>query len=156
MGSNLGDRSENIRQALERLQASGDVTVVCSSQLYETTPVDYQAQPDFLNSVVEVKTSLSATELLAQTRAVERSFPRVRAVARGPRQLDIDILAFDELRSNTAELQLPHPRMCYRKFVLIPLLEIAPDAYCHKDARPFADCLRLITDPSQGIRVYHG
>lgn len=118
--------------------------------------MDYQAQPDFLNSVVEVKTSLSATELLAQTRAVERSFPRVRAVARGPRQLDIDILAFDEHRSNTVELQLPHPRMCCRKFVLIPLLEIAPDAYCHKDARPFADCLRLITDPLQGIRVYHG
>jgi len=156
LGSNLGDRSENIRQALERLQASGDVAVVCSSQLYETAPVDYLTQPDFLNSVVEVETSLNPTELLRRTRAVERSFPQERAIAGGPRLLDIDILAFEEQRSDTPELQLPHPRMCRRKFVLIPLLEIAPDAYCHKDARPFAECLRLISDPSQEVRPYHG
>lgn len=156
MGSNLGDRSENIRQALERLQAAGDVTVVCRSQLYETAPVDYLAQPDFLNSVVEVKTSLSAIELLARTQAVEKSFSRERTLVGGPRLLDIDILAYDNQICDTPELKLPHPRMCRRKFVLIPLLEIAPDAYCHKDARPFVDCLRMIADQSQGIRFYHG
>lgn len=156
MGSNLGDRAAHIRSALERLAADGDVTVLRESSLYETAPVDYLPQPDFLNNVVEVATTLSPEALWQKTRAIEREFNTGVKIPKGPRAIDIDILVFDRVTSTQEALLIPHPRMCSRKFVLVPLLEIAPDAYCDRDARPFGECLKLINDPSQGIRTYHG
>lgn len=156
LGSNLGNRADNIRSALVQLAAGGDVAIIRESSLYETAPVDYLPQPDFLNNVVEVETSLSAEALLERAHAVEQNFNRERRLPKGPRSIDIDILLFHGDVSASRELEIPHPRMCDRKFVLVPLLEIAPDAYCHRDGRPMAECLKQITDPSQGIRLYHG
>ncbi len=146
----------NIRSALERLTDDGELILVRESSLYETAPVDYLPQPDFLNNVVEVATMLSPEALWCRTRAVEREFNTGVKIPKGPRMIDIDILVFDEVSSTAEALLIPHPRMCSRKFVLVPLLEIAPDAYCDRDARPFGECLMQINDPSQGIRKYHG
>jgi 2-amino-4-hydroxy-6-hydroxymethyldihydropteridine diphosphokinase len=121
LGSNIGDREANLRAALERLQPAR------VSRIYETEPVDYTAQAWFLNLAVEIQTSLFPRRLLALTQRIERELGRIRTVAKGPRTLDIDILLFGKTVMRTRELEIPHPRMTERRFVLRPLADIAPD-----------------------------
>jgi len=127
LGSNIGDRAGQIERALQLL-SSGDLTVVSTSGLYETAPRDYTDQPWFLNKVAEIQTSLSPLELLQRAAGVENQLGRQRMIDKGPRTVDIDVLLFGELVINTPDLTLPHPRMHERRFVLEPLVEIAPDA----------------------------
>jgi 2-amino-4-hydroxy-6-hydroxymethyldihydropteridine diphosphokinase len=126
LGSNVGDREENLRQAVERL-ASGDVRVLRGSRIYETEPVDRKDQAWFLNQVVEAETALFPMQLLARIGRVERELGRVRTVRKGPRTIDIDILFYAAAVVRTARLEIPHPRVAERRFVLAPLAELAPE-----------------------------
>ena len=126
LGSNIGDRERNLRRAIERLESQG-VRVVRRSSLYETEPRDLRGQPWFLNAVVEVETSLFPVQLLARIHKIERELGRKRTIPKGPRIIDIDILLYGRFLIDTAELQIPHPRMTERRFVLEPLAELAPD-----------------------------
>jgi 2-amino-4-hydroxy-6-hydroxymethyldihydropteridine diphosphokinase len=140
LGSNVGDRHENLRKALELLEAAG-ARVVRRSSLYETEPQDLKNQPWFLNAVAEVQTALFPMQLLARIHRVERQLGRKRTVPKGPRTIDIDILLYGNSIVETVELQIPHPRFSERRFVLEPLLEIAPDLRHPVSRRPIRELL---------------
>jgi 2-amino-4-hydroxy-6-hydroxymethyldihydropteridine diphosphokinase len=125
LGSNLGDRQSNLRNAIGRLLEVGDVVEV--SSLYETEPVEVTDQPWFLNCAVELQTDLTPREFLAGILAIEKSMGRLRTQPKGPRLIDMDILLFGSQSIRTPELTVPHPAMAERRFVLEPLAEIAPD-----------------------------
>jgi 2-amino-4-hydroxy-6-hydroxymethyldihydropteridine diphosphokinase len=126
LGSNLGDRAANLRAALSGLEQLGRLAVV--SSLYETEPVDMDDSPPwFLNCVAAVETGRSPEELLAGTMALERIMGRRHDQRRGPRTLDIDIVLFGSAVVQTPGLIIPHPEMHRRRFVLLPLAEIAPE-----------------------------
>lgn len=127
LGSNLGDRLDYIKQALEKLRKSG-VKVRQVSSVYRSAPVEYEDQPDFLNIVAEVRTHLAPEKLLEVLHGIEQSLGRERRQPKGPRTIDIDILLYDRERVDEPDLVIPHPKMAERVFVLIPLLEIAPQA----------------------------
>jgi 2-amino-4-hydroxy-6-hydroxymethyldihydropteridine diphosphokinase len=128
LGSNLGDREENLRQALRALDATPGVQVVQASSVYETEPVGGPAQPDFLNAVVEVETVLGPRALLEACMTIERALGRDRSTEQrwGPRVIDLDVLAMGDLVVTDPDLEIPHPRLAERAFVLVPLAEIAP------------------------------
>ena len=126
LGSNLGDRKRNIAQAVGLL--SQQLSIRKLSMVYETDPVGVTEQPRFLNVVVEGATQSSPRELLATTQEIERRVGRRPTFRWGPRVIDIDILLYGDQTINEADLITPHPRMRERKFVLVPLCEIAPDA----------------------------
>ena len=122
----MGDREGNLRAAIEALRGAR-VRVGKVSSFYETEPVDYLEQPWFLNCVVDGETAVPAPELLRALREIETRIGSKKEFAKGPRLLDIDILLYGDDTILTAELQVPHPRMLARKFVLEPLAEIAPE-----------------------------
>jgi len=126
LGSNLGDREANLRGAVERL-AGRDVRVLRTSRIYETEPVDYRDQAWFLNQVVEAETALFPLQFLTRTARLERDLGRKRTVPKGPRTIDIDILFYASAVIETPKLEIPHPRIAERRFVLVPLAELAPD-----------------------------
>jgi 2-amino-4-hydroxy-6-hydroxymethyldihydropteridine diphosphokinase len=126
LGSNLGDREALLKDALQRLVAAG-VRVVRKSSIHETEPQDLREQPWFLNMAVEVETELLPLELLAAIRKIENEMGRQRIIPKGPRTIDIDILFYGNLIIATRDLEIPHPRLTQRSFVLDPLSEIAPD-----------------------------
>ncbi|HZQ51755.1 MAG TPA: 2-amino-4-hydroxy-6-hydroxymethyldihydropteridine diphosphokinase [Bryobacteraceae bacterium] len=128
LGSNLGDRRGNLEIALEALERER-VHVIQRSSIYETEPQDVKSQPWFLNIVVLCETTCFPIQLLGLLQRVEREMGRVRhgVARRGPRLIDIDILLFGNAVMETSALVIPHPRMFERRFVLEPLLEIAPD-----------------------------
>lgn len=123
-GANLGDRAAALRGAIDRLRASPGVMTVEPSSLYETSPVGVRDQPMFLNLVAGVETNLSPEQLLTLLLAIEQAFGRARTERWGPRTLDLDLLAFEDETRATSSLQLPHPRMLDRKFVVAPLQEL--------------------------------
>ena len=126
LGSNIGDREKNLRKAIRALpEASLRVTRV--SSLYETEPVDLREQPWFLNCAVEGETAVPALDLLGALRGIESHMGSEKLVPKGPRLIDIDILLYGHQTIDQPELQVPHPRMLQRKFVLVPLAEIAPN-----------------------------
>jgi 2-amino-4-hydroxy-6-hydroxymethyldihydropteridine diphosphokinase len=126
LGSNLGDRVKNLRDAIAVLREAGvDVTRI--SSIYETEPVDYLDQPWFLNIAVEAETALPAIGLLKGLRQIEADMGSNKLVPKGPRLIDLDILLYGDEVIDTPELQVPHPRMHLRRFVLEPLAEIAPN-----------------------------
>lgn len=128
IGSNLGDKSANCRRAIDLLAASGDVTLAARSPFYSTEPVGFTAQDWFVNAVVEVHTRLDPPGLLSRLKAIERALGRRPSAARfGPRVIDLDILLYDQAIVNLPGLEIPHPRMHLRRFVLVPLCDIGPD-----------------------------
>jgi 2-amino-4-hydroxy-6-hydroxymethyldihydropteridine diphosphokinase len=126
LGSNVGDREAHLREAVKHLE-SNEVRVLRRSSLYETAPQEMLDQPWFLNAVVQVETRLFPMQLLARVRQIERDMGRRRVTPKGPRNIDIDILFYGRVVMATAELEVPHPRIAQRRFVLDPLAEIAPD-----------------------------
>ena len=128
LGSNLGDREGTILRALARLQDEPGLSVVRVSTLRETEPVGYLEQPQFLNGVVELATQLAARDLLTRLLAIERELGRTRGEGPplGPRTIDLDLLLYGDKVIAQAGLQIPHPRMHERRFVLEPLAELAP------------------------------
>jgi 2-amino-4-hydroxy-6-hydroxymethyldihydropteridine diphosphokinase len=125
LGSNLGDRAANLSRAVELLARNG-VEVLRQSPLYATEPVGFTAQPWFLNCVVEAQTELMPRQLLRVVQQVERALGRRRAVEGGPRTIDLDILLYGSSVIRAAGLEVPHPRMIERRFVLVPLRDLAP------------------------------
>ena len=125
LGSNVGDREVNLRAATAALGDAG-VRVTRVSSFYETEPVDFLEQAWFLNCAVEGETDVPALELLRALRGIELQMGSKKLVAKGPRLIDMDILLYGAETIDTPELQVPHPRMLLRRFVLVPLAEIAP------------------------------
>ncbi len=125
LGSNLGDREGNLRAAIEQLRQLGEVVQV--SSFYETEPVEFAAQPWFLNCAVALRTELMPKLFLAKMLAIEQHMGRRRTQPKGPRTIDIDILLFGNSVITTPQLEVPQPAMHKRRFVLEPLVEIAPD-----------------------------
>ncbi len=126
LGSNLGKREDTIADAIEMLDGHNDIHVLQCSALYETTPYGYLEQPDFINACAKVETILEPRQLLTVIHVIEDSLGRVRKERWGPRTIDIDILLFDKQVIDEEDLQIPHPEMPNRMFVLQPLNEIAP------------------------------
>jgi 2-amino-4-hydroxy-6-hydroxymethyldihydropteridine diphosphokinase len=125
LGSNLGDRLQYIRKALEELKASG-LTAVKLSTVIESDPLDAPPQGRFLNAVLKARTHHSPEELILITQNIERKLGRVKKIFRGARTIDIDILLYDDIKLITPGLLIPHPRMLERFFVMQPLEEIDP------------------------------
>lgn len=126
LGSNIGDREAHLRTAIAQLGKLGEITAV--SSFYETEPVDFTAQPWFLNCAVAIQTELMPELFLSKIKMIEQQMGRRRIQPKGPRNIDIDILLFGDTVVSTPELQIPHPAMQERRFVLEPLTEIAPEA----------------------------
>jgi 2-amino-4-hydroxy-6-hydroxymethyldihydropteridine diphosphokinase len=125
LGSNVGDREANLREAIRLLSHSG-INIVRLSSLYETEPVDYLDQDWFLNAALEARTDLPAAQLLVTLRNIESQMGNKKPFPKGPRLIDLDILLYGDETIATPDLQVPHPRMLLRNFVLVPLAEIAP------------------------------
>jgi 2-amino-4-hydroxy-6-hydroxymethyldihydropteridine diphosphokinase len=128
IGSNLDQPKSHVRLALEDLARIPGTSVVKHSSLYRSAPVGYADQPDFVNAVAEIETSLPASRLLAELKEIEARHGRRRSFRNAPRPLDLDILLYGEVTMNLAHLTLPHPRLHERAFVLKPLYEVAPHA----------------------------
>jgi len=129
LGSNLGDRESNLREAIRRLDEAG-ARVLALSPLYETAPVGYLDQPDFLNAVCRAETDLPPRDLLRVVKDIEAAMGRQPSFRNAPRPIDIDILFYDDLVLNTPDLVIPHPCLAERAFVLAPLADLAPNL-CH-------------------------
>ena len=153
LGTNLGDRLTNLQCAADLLEGQTGLRVVASSRVWETDPVGGPPQPDYLNAVLEVQTDLTARGLLEACQHVEAALHRERGVRWGPRLIDVDVLLFDDASIDEPDLAIPHPRLRERAFVVLPLLELAPDLMlpggvplrsspATGGARPFAPPLR--------------
>ena len=124
LGTNLGDREQNLQTAKALLSRKADI--LQESSVYSTPPWGYLDQPDFLNQVIEISTRLKPIPLLRFLKGIEKHMGRVKRIVNGPRQIDLDILFYGDAVIETDDLQIPHPRMAGRAFVLVPLAEIAP------------------------------
>jgi 2-amino-4-hydroxy-6-hydroxymethyldihydropteridine diphosphokinase len=152
LGSNVGDRMTNLNTAIAALSASG-VQVQRVSSIYETEPVDYLHQAWFLNCVVAGKTELPPLELLRALRGIETDMGSKKLIAKGPRLIDIDVLLYGEKTIDAPELQVPHPRMTQRRFVLAPLAEIAPELRHPSWPGTVRELLEATSDDSQVRRM---
>lgn len=152
LGANLGDRVENIRKALDLLKEAG-VKVRRVSSFYKTEPVEFRAQPWFVNCAAEVATDLMPMQLLKAAKSVERAFGRRSGIPKGPRPMDIDILFYESAIVHSAQLTIPHERLAERKFVLIPLRELAPELRHPATQRTVLEMFQETSDTSHVIKL---
>ncbi|HEX2949111.1 MAG TPA: 2-amino-4-hydroxy-6-hydroxymethyldihydropteridine diphosphokinase [Armatimonadota bacterium] len=129
LGSNLGNRTAYLNQAVEKIAHLPHTQVIVVSSIIETPPWGKTDQPSFLNMAIAIETSLLPDQLLHAVQQIEHELGRVRTTHWGPRTVDIDILLYNDLTIDTPELQIPHPYLTERRFVLQPLAEIAPDLH---------------------------
>ncbi|MBI3934748.1 MAG: 2-amino-4-hydroxy-6-hydroxymethyldihydropteridine diphosphokinase [Acidobacteria bacterium] len=148
LGSNVGDRLENLRQAMQLFCGEG-IALRCTSSIYEAEPVDNTNQDWFFNCVAEVGTTLEPLALLHKLQQIEAQLGRQRTIPKGPRTLDIDILLYGDVVLESEELALPHPRMLQRRFVLEPLREIAPTLRLPRTAKTIGQAFNELRDPAQ-------
>lgn len=153
LGSNLGNRAGHLLLAVRGMLDAG-FDVIRLSSIYETEPVEYEKQPPFLNMVAELRGStLPAPEqTLARLLRIEYSLGRTRYVPMGPRTIDLDLLFFKDFTSDTEFLQLPHPRIAARRFVLVPLAELVPNLVHPVNGKPIHELLTNTSDKSAVIR----
>lgn len=152
LGSNLGDRLDTLQRAVDLLGAEANIEVTRCSRVWETDPVGGPPQPDFLNVVVRADVDLPPRDLLAACQRVEAALGRLRDIRWGPRTVDIDVLLIAERAVDEPDLEVPHPRLHERAFVLMPLLEIEPDPLL-PDGTRLVD-VRLGPDAAGGVRVF--
>lgn len=127
LGANLADPEKQVRAALDELAAAPGIVLERKSSLYRTAPIGYDNQPDFINAVARVRTTLEPQALLDALLDIERTHGRVREFLNAPRTLDLDVLLYEDRVISTDTLNVPHPRAHLRAFVLLPLLEVSPD-----------------------------
>ncbi len=142
LGSNMGDRLAFLRSALTALHGAEQVELISVSDAYETEPQGYTDQAHFLNAACSVHTSLPPQTLLELLQQIENDHQRQRHIHWGPRTLDLDLLLYGEQKWDTHSLTLPHPHICQRDFVLVPLCQIAPQLLHPQSGRPFTSYLR--------------
>jgi 2-amino-4-hydroxy-6-hydroxymethyldihydropteridine diphosphokinase len=150
LGSNLGDRAANLQRAVELLSG---VRILRRSSVYETEPVDVLEQPWFLNCVVEAETWLAPRQLLEELQTIERALGSSKPIRRGPRIIDVDILFCGSEVVREPGLEIPHPRLTERRFVLVPLVEVAPDLRHPVLHRTAMELLRATPDQSE-VRIW--
>lgn len=145
LGSNLGDPAANLRSALQHLANADALTIQAVSQFYTSKPMGPQNQPDYVNAVACVETSLNPAALLQTLFRIEHAHGRIRdaSLRWGPRTLDLDLLLYGSLTLDSPELRLPHPGICERSFVILPLAELAPDLVL-PHGRSIQDCLAAL------------
>lgn len=148
LGSNMGDRAASIARAIAALGERG-IRVTRESSLYETEPVEFREQDWFLNSVFEGETELEPEELMKELLAIERSLGRERRVPKGPRVIDIDVLFYGDRVIHDPGLDIPHPRLSQRRFVLVPFAEIAPGVRHPVSGKTIAELLAETPDRSE-------
>ena len=153
LGSNVGDRAAMLARAIEEMKRAG-LRVLRRSSLYETEPVGGPPQPWFLNAVVEAETELTLQRVLHALQEIERAMGRQRSVACGPRTLDLDILFDGESVIRSGELDVPHPRLAQRRFVLAPLAELAPQLIHPVLHKTVAELLAETSDGAQ-VRLWN-
>lgn len=153
-GSNLGDRLGNLQTALACLRENPALSGLEVSRIYETAPVGYPDQGDFLNCVARVHTDLSPYDVLEICRDIEKRMERVRAIRFGPRNIDVDVLFYDACIINTPNLQIPHPRLHTRKFVLKPMCDLQPDFVHPLLQKSMAQLLAALGDDRQAVEEY--
>ena len=151
LGSNMGNRLNNIRQAVAMMKPLGEVTN--RSAVYETPPWGIETQPRFLNACVLLETDSPPKILLDKLKEIERAVGRVERERWGPREIDVDILTYGEEVINEAELTAPHPRMRERAFVLVPLSEIAPDMKIPPDGCEVSRLAREINEKASDDKI---
>lgn len=152
LGSNLGDRTGNLRKALQMLSGA-KVEIRRVSCFYKTEPVDFRPQAWFVNCVAEAGTDLMPLQLLRACQSVERALGRRPGIGKGPRPIDIDVLLYESAVVRSPGLVIPHQRMAGRRFVLIPLREIAPHLRHPVTQQTIPEMLRALGDASQVIRL---
>ena len=152
LGSNLGDRAANLERAVESLSGIG-VRALRRSATYETEPVDFLEQPWFLNCVVEAETSLGPRQLLEALQSIERKLGSSKLVPRGPRIIDLDVLFCGTIEIQEAGMEIPHPRLAERRFVLVPLAELAPE-FRHPALHKTAAELLAATKDRSSVRIW--
>lgn len=148
LGSNLGDRAAHLRRALAELDEAG-IRVVRVSPFYRTEPVDYRPQPWFVNCVAEIQTDLLPLRLLSALQKIELKTGRRRTLRKGPRPVDLDILFYEDAVIRAAALTVPHARLAERRFVLVPLCDIAPNFRHPATRRTVREMLSETPDRSQ-------
>ncbi|MEJ9279778.1 2-amino-4-hydroxy-6-hydroxymethyldihydropteridine diphosphokinase [Ureibacillus thermosphaericus] len=153
LGTNLGDRENNLKSAIDLLQSKEGIWIKKISPIYETAPVGYVDQPSFLNIAIYAQTILSPIELLQTCQLIENDLGRVRNIRWGPRIIDLDILLFNNDNIESENLIIPHPRMFERAFVLVPLLDIASKPYSEKLIQAEA-ALKNINLEKEGIQKW--
>ncbi|MGE5082093.1 MAG: 2-amino-4-hydroxy-6-hydroxymethyldihydropteridine diphosphokinase [Acidobacteriota bacterium] len=151
LGSNLGNREQNLEEAVRRASTLGRVVAV--SSFYETEPVEVTDQPWFLNCVLALETTAEPAQLMRELLRIEHEMGRQRLVKKGPRSIDIDILLFGNAVVNTPDLTIPHPEMTRRRFVLEPLAEIAPELL-HPVSQKTVTRLLAELAPGQRVQKY--
>ncbi|HEX3377641.1 MAG TPA: 2-amino-4-hydroxy-6-hydroxymethyldihydropteridine diphosphokinase [Candidatus Acidoferrales bacterium] len=152
LGSNLGDRAANLERAIEALRGLG-VHMVRRSAIYETEPVDFLTQPWFLNCVVEAETILEPLPLLQALQGIERNMGSQKLIPRGPRIIDLDILFYEDAVIREQGIEIPHPRLADRRFVLVPMAELAPQ-FMHPVLKLTIRRLLETTQDQSAIRVW--
>jgi len=153
LGSNVGDRLVNLESAIEKLNKLPGTAVLACSSVYESAPIGYLAQNDFLNMVARISTKFSPEQFFKNTQELEHDLGRIRKVRWGPRTIDIDILFWRESVISTDSLKIPHPEAENRKFVLVPLNEIAPDFLMPPNGCRVSEILENMADKNN-IELY--
>ncbi|MZQ75318.1 MAG: 2-amino-4-hydroxy-6-hydroxymethyldihydropteridine diphosphokinase [Peptoclostridium sp.] len=150
LGSNMGDRLSNLREAAGMVASLERTCLIAESSIYETEPWGLKEQDSFLNMCIKIETELMPKELLRKLQEIELNLGRKRLIKWGPRTIDLDILIYDDLNTDDEELILPHPRLTVRAFVLMPLLDVSGDIVIN--GRRLSEWLGDISD--QGIKVF--
>ncbi|MGB2697203.1 MAG: 2-amino-4-hydroxy-6-hydroxymethyldihydropteridine diphosphokinase [Candidatus Zixiibacteriota bacterium] len=149
LGSNLNHKMESLDKAVDLIEHNSKVKVLKRSSVYQTEPVGIKDQPFFLNMVLEVETEISPFELLFLLQDIERKMGRKREKKWGPRNIDLDLLLYEDQVINSAELTLPHPQMHLRKFVLVPLAEITEDRIHPLNKKTISELLKDLKEDSK-------
>ncbi|MGN7478873.1 2-amino-4-hydroxy-6-hydroxymethyldihydropteridine diphosphokinase [Solibacillus silvestris] len=152
IGTNIGEREQNLRDAVSMLLAQDEIAITAISSIYETAAVGYTEQDDFLNIAVALETKLDALELLAQCQKVENDLGRIREFRWGPRIIDLDILLYNNEKYETESLIIPHPRMYERAFVLVPLEEIMTQKYVMLEG--VLEALQALDIEKEGVKLW--